>query len=507
MKKGFVALVGAGPGEVGLLTLRGKELLEAAEVVVYDRLVSEQIKNLIPKQARRIDVGKESSNHLVSQDKINELLLEEARNGSFVVRLKGGDPYVFGRGGEELKLLHQNEIPYEVVPGITSAIAAPAYAGIPVTHRDYCSSLHIITGHQKENEPLKINFDSLVHLEGTLVFLMGVAALKQIAEGLMKAGMEPHMPAAVIQNGTRSNQRKLIADLKSIYEKAVEEKIKSPAVIVVGKVCTLSDRYDWFMNKPLFGATVIVTRPAASEGSLLRKLRGLGAEVYDYPCIKIEEIEAKNRLEEAVSRLKSFSWFVFTSKNGVTIFFEYLKKQKLDCRILSNIKIAAIGSQTALELEKYGIFADYVPETFDGVHLGNGLVERTRAGEQILILRARKGNEELINLLRENNREYIDIPIYDTIHIKAYAQEITMLLSENKTIYAAFTSASTVEGFMENIGNHDRSNILGICIGEQTAKAAEKYKLNYVISKSATIDSMVEKLLEVQDERNQTKKN
>lgn len=507
MKKGFVALVGAGPGEVGLLTLRGKELIEAAEVVVYDRLVSEEILRLIPPQARRIDVGKESSRHTVSQDIINEILLKEAQNGSLVVRLKGGDPYVFGRGGEELELLHQNNIPFEVVPGITSAIAAPSYAGIPVTHRDYCSSLHIITGHQKENEPLKIDFDSLVKLNGTLIFLMGVAALRQLTEGLINAGMDPLMPAAVIQNGTRPDQRRLTATLATIHESAVRENIKSPAVILVGRVCTLSGCCDWFTARPLSGARVIVTRPAESEGTLSGRLKSLGAGVYDFPCIRIEEIEDNEELDHAIGRLKEFCWLAFTSKNGVAVFFEYLKRQKLDSRALARLKIAAVGTQTAMELQRYGITADFVPEIFDGAHLGRGLAKRTVAGEQILILRARNGNEELINLLEENGRAYLDVSVYDTVSIHDYREGIARLLSEQEPVYVTFTSASTVEGFMANAGENDLSDILGICIGSQTAKAAEKYGLNHVVSATATIDGMLDKLLEVQHERNQTKKN
>lgn len=500
MKKGFVALVGAGPGDVGLLTLRGKELLEAAEVVVYDRLVSEEIRKLIPAKAKQIDVGKESSNHLVKQDRINEILLEEAMLGNQVVRLKGGDPFLFGRGGEELELLYQNKISFEVVPGITSAISVPSFAGIPVTHRDFCSSVHIITGHQKENEPLHINFDMLSKSGGTLVFLMGVAALQQIADGLVAAGMEKTMPAAIVQNGTRPNQRKLIATLETIYERAMMEQIKSPAIIIVGKVCELSEEYDWFSKRPLFGTNIIVTRPVDAEGTLTKKLKLLGAEVFDFPCIRIDTIEQKDNLKETIHKISQFEWLAFTSKNGVNIFFDQLKLQRLDARILGTNKIAAIGNQTAKELEKYGIFADYVPDIFDGIHLAEGLCDRVSNHEKILILRARTGNEDLVRILGDNHKDYLDLAVYDTVVVEDSRDEITNLLQSPKKTYVTFTSASTVEGFMRSAEGIDSKNIVGICIGEQTAKVAEKYRIKYYVSESATIDSMVDKLLKIMKE-------
>ena len=239
MKKGFVALVGAGPGNKGLLTLRGAELIQRAEVVVYDRLVSKDILNMIPETAELINVGKESSHHLVKQEDINKILLEEAQKGKFVVRLKGGDPFVFGRGGEELELLADNNISFEVVPGITSGISALAYAGIPITHRDFCSSLHIITGHAREGGKLEIPFEELVSLRGTLVFLMGVSSMPFLMEGLIKAGMNPETKAAVVENGTRPNQRKIVATISTLVEEAAKEKIHSPAIIAVGEVCSL----------------------------------------------------------------------------------------------------------------------------------------------------------------------------------------------------------------------------------------------------------------------------
>lgn len=504
MKKGFVALVGTGPGDIGLLTLRGLEYIQRAEVVLYDRLVSEEILEIVPSDVIKIDVGKESSNHLVPQEKINQMLLDEALKGKLTVRLKGGDPFLFGRGGEELELLKENNIPFEVVPGITSAISVPAYAGIPVTHRVFCSSVHIITGHKKNNIELDINFKALVGLEGTLVFMMSVSSLKQILDGLMGEGMNKNMPAAIIENGTRAYQRKIVGTVETLFDKAAEEKIKSPSIVVIGDVCVLNERLDWFSNRPLSGKKVIVTRPKMSGGTLISKLKELGADVIDYPCIEICEIKENSRFERALNNIESYDWLVFTSKNGVSLFFDYLRQKKKDFRVLSGLKIAAIGSQTALTLSDYGIIADFVPEIYDGIHLAEGLCKITAAHEKILLTRAQDGNNEIIDILGANGRQYEDVPIYKTIYANPGSQRIEELICNNPNIYVTFTSASTVEGFVKSGDNFDLKKITGICIGNQTAKAAKKYGIKHYISDEATIESMLKKLKEVQHEPNKT---
>lgn len=498
MREGFVALVGAGPGDMGLLTLRGKELIERADVVVYDRLVSEDILRLIPEKAKRINVGKESSNHPVPQNEINEILLKEAEQGNTVVRLKGGDPFVFGRGGEELELIVKNRIPFEVVPGITSAIAVPLYGGIPVTHRDYCSSLHIITGHQKENEPLKIDFKALASTKGTLIFLMGVASLKQIADGLISAGVDRNIPAAIIENGTSPMQRRIVSALEELDAKAADCQIKSPAIIIVGKVCSLARDYDWFTARPLFGKKVIVTRPFESEGVLSRKLKELGAQVYDFPCIKIEELPDNTELSGVLTHIDKYSWLAFTSKHGVRLFFEALRKRNEDLRILGHMKIAAVGSQTAKELLGYGIIADCVPKVFDGKHLGMELCARTDDKDNILLIRAENGSPDILKQLDEAKRKYDDVSIYRTKGTSENKNEESMeeLIRTEEKVYVTFTSASTVEGFVNKLKDSDKSKIIGICIGEQTSDKATEYGIDHVVSEIATIDSLIEKLLE-----------
>ncbi|MDE7261756.1 MAG: uroporphyrinogen-III C-methyltransferase, partial [Oscillospiraceae bacterium] len=285
---GKVTLVGAGPGDPGLLTVKGLATLERAEVVVYDRLVSPAVLELIPDSARRIDVGKDAGHHPVPQDQINRILVEEALAGHSVVRLKGGDPFVFGRGGEELQTLAKAGVAFEEVPGVTSAIAAAAYGGIPVTHRDFASSLHIVTGHAREGAVLDIDFEALVRTKGTLVFLMGVTAMPAIVKGLLEAGMDANTPAAMVERGTLPGQRRCGATLGTLPEKAAEMGIRSPALIVVGGVCSLAQELCWFEKLPLHGKRVLVTRPRDRAGTLSGRLRALGAEVAEFPCIRTE---------------------------------------------------------------------------------------------------------------------------------------------------------------------------------------------------------------------------
>ncbi len=490
-KKGFVALVGAGPGEVSLLTIRGKELLESADVVVYDRLVSQEIMNLIPPGMKLINVGKENNHHRIPQEQINQILVSEALEGNRVVRLKGGDPFVFGRGGEEIEELVANQVEYEVVPGITSAIAAPSFAGFPVTHRDFCSSFHVITGHQKKNEELRIPFKSLVETKGTLIFLMGVSTLHDICKGLIQAGMDANMPAALVENGTRAYQRKLIGTISDLHEKAIEAKFKSPSIIIVGKVCTLSHEFDWFTKRNLFGRKVVVTSPVNSGGKLQKELRELGARVYDLPMIQIEPLPIEHELEQEIGRLNEYKYLVFTSKNGVAMFFEQLEKMKKDARVLWNIKVVAVGPSTAETLKQYGVIVDFVPKSYNALSLVSEMIPEIKKEEKVLILRAQMGTYELIQGLENAHIDYKELKIYKTTYlVKEEIEELT-----REKIMVCFTSASTVESFMQN--HPHKENVFGICIGKQTAAMASKYELEYKVSKQATIHSVVEAVQEI----------
>lgn len=485
MTIGKVYLVGAGPGDAELLTVKAVRLIKAADVIVYDRLVSGSIMSLIPEQMELIDVGKNVGNHPVPQGEINQILLREALAGKMVVRLKGGDPFVFGRGGEELELLSENNVPFEVVPGITSSISVPAYAGIPVTHRDFCSSLHIITGHAKAGAELKLDFDALVRLQGTLIFMMSVSTVGRIAAGLMAAGMEEDMPCAVIENGTYPKQRKFISDLAHIEETVKENQVKSPSVIAVGKVCSLSDRFDWFGQKPLKGKRIIVTQPRSKASKLENKLRILGAETMLYPCIRTDFIRS------IAPDFENYDTLVFTSTEGVRSFFSWLLDQGRDVRAVYGKRLACIGSATAEALKEFGLSADFVPSVYDGEHLGREMVAEgfVTKENKVILLRARIGTQDLTEALDAGDIDYLDYPVYETSYVSH--EEIDDLESWD---YVTFTSKSCVDGFINTQSRKDFSGVRALCIGKQTAAEAAKFGFETAISEIATIDSMVEKI-------------
>lgn len=487
MSTGNVILVGAGPGDPGLLTRKGLEALRQAEVVVFDRLVGPDILNLIPENAEKIDVGKQASNHPVPQYQINQILLEKAQEGKRVVRLKGGDPFLFGRGGEELELLKENGIPFQEVPGVTSALSVPAYAGIPVTHREYCSSVHIITGHAKAGAELKIDFDALRRIKGTLVFLMGVTALPMICKGLLDAGMEGDMPAAIVERGTLPRQRKVISTLAELPKAAADAKIISPAIIVVGRVCSLSPSFDWFDSLPLKGREIIVTRPAERNGSLCGKLSALGANVTAYPCIRTVERENDPEFDEEIDKISAYRWLVFTSPAGPGIFFRHLRKAHMDARALHGLKIAAIGPKTAEELEKFGVFSDLMPETYDSDHLAQAMSD---VEGPVLLCRASEGSDALPRLFAEKNIAFADVACYDTVYEAPNSDQVKELVDSGAIV--TFTSASTVRGFVKSLPDTDFSKIVGCCIGRQTAAEAEKYGIPYRIAEKATMESLIE---------------
>lgn len=490
--KGNVILVGAGPGDPGLLTQKGREALEQAQVVVFDRLVSPAVLALIPPEAEAIDVGKESSHHLVPQKQINRILLEKAQAGKRVVRLKGGDPFLFGRGGEELELLAEQGIDFQVVPGVTSALSVPAYAGIPVTHRDFCSSLHIVTGHAKAGSELLIDFDALRRTGGTLVFLMGVSSLPKICQGLLEVGMEPSMPAAVVESGTLPSQRKVVSTLEKLPEKARDARIKSPAIIVVGKVCGLSDCFDWFDRLPLKGKNVVVTRPADRIGTLAEQLRKLGANVTEYPCIRTVPRNPIPQLDQAIEDLSQYRWLVFTSPVGPGFFFDRLRAAGKDARTLANLKLAAIGPKTASELARFGIMADLVPEVYDSEHLA---VAMAQVEGPVLLCRASQGSNALPEIFLKNGISFTDVPCYDTVYEMPDSGKVRVLLEEPTLV--SFTSASTVRGFVESLPGVDLSHVVGCCIGPQTEAEAIKYGIRTVTAKKATMESLIECIKEV----------
>lgn len=529
-KEGKVWLVGAGPSDAELLTLKAKRVLEQAEVVVYDRLVGESILLMIPETAEKIDAGKRSGNHTMPQEQMNELLLKKAQEGKRVVRLKGGDPFLFGRGGEELELLAKHHIPFEVVPGVTSAISVPAYNGIPVTHRDYASSVHIITGHKKKDEPLNLDFATLAKLEGTLVFLMGVSALADICQGLCTGGKAKETPAALLSRGTTAKQKRIVSTLEKLPEEVKKNPLETPAIIVVGEVCGLAEDFNWYEKLTLFGKKIIVTRPRERSRVLAERLRSLGAEVLELPTIEIHpnerfadesiavdecaatekdmqqntvNTEIQNGINKTdmhnVRRLSqaledNYQYVIFTSPSGVNCFFDQLKKEKIDIRRFAGAKIAALGAGTAKELQLHGVFADLVPEVYDAAHLGICIGEDCEDGDNILIPRVRNGSQELIREIQKRKKVTIaDLPIYDTIEKEQKWVNVPKLVEEGCMV--VFTSASTVRGFVKNVPDTDLSHVKGICIGKQTAQEAKKSGISCVIAKSATLEDLLQTVL------------
>ena len=499
-----VALVGAGPGGKGLLTLRGAELLQNADVVLYDRLAGEDILAMIPEAAEKIDVGKNAGNHPVPQDEINRLLLEKARQGLNVIRLKGGDPFVFGRGGEELELLAENNIPFEVVPGVTSAIAGAAYAGIPVTHRDCASSVHIITAHAKNNEVPNINYSALVSSGGTLVFMMGVAAVNDICEKCIAAGMDGDMPAAIVENAATNAQRKFLGTVNTLPAIARENNVQSPAIIIIGKVCSFSEKYDWFSKKPLRNKRIIVVRGKDGTSNLSDRLRELGCHVIELPCLKIAPLTSPGCvLEKKLANIQDYTWLVFTSGVGVTIFFDYLVENGIDIRSLHRLKIACVGIETEREVNKRGIKVDYRPAEYNGAALARGLAElfKNSSGEKLFIARAKDGDADLPRILTEADIAFDDVPVYEKIKDRESASAMVNIIIENNIDYIAFTSSSAVKCFIEAAAHFDFGKIKTVCIGEKTAATARSHGMEAYVAAEATVESMVAKILTIMTEK------
>lgn len=497
MSTGKVWLVGAGPGDIGLFTMKGMEVLKNAEVVVYDSLVGQGVLSMIPDTVTAINVGKRAGNHTMPQEKINEVLLEQAQKGYRVVRLKGGDPFLFGRGGEELVLLKEHGIPYEVVPGVTSPLAVPAYNGIPVTHRDFCSSLHIITGHKKAGMEYDIDFEALVRTKGTLVFLMGVTALEDICNSLIKAGIDKEMPAAILQQGTTAGQKRIVATVSTLKAEVDRRGIETPAIIVVGKVCSLADDFAWYEELPLAGYKVLLTRPRDLISSTAGKLRAKGAEVLELPAIRTAPIEENKELEAALGNIRDYQWLVFTSPTGVKVFFSQMEKYGRDIRSLGAVQVAAIGEGTKKALKERGILADLMPEVYDGEALGHALAAKCGPKSHILIPRAEIGNAELVKILEATGAKVDDVPTYTTCHEIQDIIDEAAELEAGRIDCAVFTSASTVRGFVNAVGEMDYSKIKAACIGKQTRAEADKYGMQTWMAEKATMDSLVELVIKM----------
>lgn len=490
-----VYLVGAGPGDAGLLTVRGRELLKEADTVIYDALAGDGILGWIPEEAEQIYVGKRSGCHSSTQEEINKILVEEGKKGRLIVRLKGGDPFVFGRGGEEVQALLDNQIPFEVVPGITSAVAVPAYCGIPVTHRGKASSFHVITGHSEAGKEVSIDYEALVKAGGTLIFLMGVGAAEEICSGLIRAGLSEETPAAFLQEGTTAGQRKVISTVAGLTEDGRTAGIKPPAIMVIGEVCSLGGTCSWAENRALAGRKILVTRPERRASGMTGRLRSAGAEVVELPSVKTELPEDLSGIYRALDEIDKYGWVVFTSPSGAELFFEVMAGRKMDIRFLAGTKIAVIGRATGAILEERGLYPAYMPERYYAKELGEGLAARA-GGERILILRAEQGSPELTRPLGEAGISYNDTVLYRTVipGENAQAKRVRQKLAVHDFDYVTFTSGSTVRGFMEILRPEKEwlSGFKAVCIGEETKKAAAACGMDCITAEIPTMDSMTE---------------
>ena len=496
---GKVYLIGAGPGDPGLLTLRGKEILERATVVVFDRLVSPAILGMCNPRAKMVDVGKMPTHHKVKQSEINKLLVQFAEDNpsGIIARLKGGDPFVFGRGGEEALELVAAGIEFEVVPGVTSAVSVPAYAGIPVSHRGIATSFHIITGHEKESSDvspadarLSLDFNALAKCPGTLIFLMGIANMDFIAKRLMECGKDPKTPLAFIEKGTTPYQRTVMATLEMAGETIVRENVMAPAITIMGGVVELGRTLAWKKNLPLSGKRLVVTRAVKQASGITARLTALGAEVIETPMIETRPVDVKEWQD-----LVNFDTLAFTSTNGVESFFDQLFAAGYDVRVLAGKKIASVGKITEKKLLEYGIRCDYVPEDHTGEGLGK-LLAKTSPESRILLLQGNLADDTLLNFLPRATRWVV----YETLPVAELPEWKREAVASADAV--VFASTSAVENFIKVMQQGSESAAVDIkpqtsfCIGRMTESAARKHGFETVSSDETTMDSLVKKIVE-----------
>jgi uroporphyrinogen III methyltransferase/synthase len=492
---GIVYLVGAGPGDPGLMTARSLELIVAADVIVHDRLIPRDALAAARPDAEVLYVGKEPGEATVPQEGIEELLIERAREGKIVVRLKGGDPFVFGRGGEEAEALAAAGIPFEVVPGVTAGVAAPAYAGIPVTHRDDASAVAFITGHEDpEKQEDTVDYEALASFPGTLVFYMGVKALPRIAERLVAAGRDPADPAAVVARGTLPDQRTVLSTLEGIADAASEAGIQPPAVTVVGPAAARRERIAWLERRPLHGKRVVVTRARAQASELARRLDALGAEPIELPAIRIEPRIDSDEVRRAVQSLHTYALVCLTSPNGARLLFEAMAAQGRDARALASASVAAIGAGTEAALAANGVLADIVPERFVAEELVEALAKLELKGKPVLVARAAEGREVLPEALRKRGAEVDVVALYETV---AESPDPEALERARGADFITFTSSSTVRNFVGAAGNGIPEGAKVVSIGPVTSDAAREAGLRVDIeARRHDIGGLIEALLE-----------
>lgn len=507
----MVYLVGAGPGDPGLITIRGKQLLEQAEVVIYDYLASKKLLRYVPKDAEFIYAGKRGgATHTHTQDEINQMLVDRARSGKKVIRLKGGDPFIFGRGGEEIEELVKTGIPFEVVPGVTSATAAATYAGIPITHRQYTSTVAFVTGHEDPTkEDSNIAWDKIATGVGTIVVYMGIKNLRTITEKIIRNGRDPQTPVAVVRWASTAEQRTVVGNLGNIADVVQKNNIKPPSIVVIGEVVNLRDTINWYERRPLFGKRIVVTRTRDQASELVYLLENYGAECLEFPTITLEPVPSYEILDRALAEITTYHWLLFTSINAVDYFFKHLFEQGMDARDLKGSKIAAVGRVTAEALARRGVKADLLPDEYTGDGLAASLIKSGVAGQRILIPRALKARETLPDALCNNGAEVTVAPVYHNVlpHSSSgeqFKEELRTALLEKNVDMVTFTSSSTVKNFMALLDMNDRdalqkfmSGVAIATIGPLTAKTVEQFGLQVSVQPAEyTIPDLVDSIVE-----------
>ncbi|MBU1170310.1 MAG: uroporphyrinogen-III C-methyltransferase [Proteobacteria bacterium] len=499
--KGKVYLVGAGPGDPGLITVKGKECIEKADVIIYDYLASPALLGHAPDHIDMIYVGKKGGDHTLSQDGINALLVKKAREGLVVTRLKGGDPFIFGRGGEEAEVLVEAGIPFEIVPGVTSAIAAPAYAGIPLTHRKFTATLTLVTGHEDpEKEASNIDWDA-ISKSGTLVFLMGVKNLPLIVKRLVGCGKPQDTPVALVRWGTTSNQQTVTGTLETIVDNVRKAQLKSPSIIVVGQVVSLRDTMQWFENKPLFGKRMIITRARKQASDLVKQLSDLGAHCIEAPSIRVVDASDPGPMDQAILHLKDYDWIVFTSVNGVHHFFERLFALGHDVRRLHTIKTACIGPATAQRLRDFGLNSDIIPESYQAESVVTAFQSEAMTGQRVLIPRAKEARPVLPIELRNMGAHVDEVTAYETLEVTDKIDELIQQIRQGDIDVITFTSSSTAKNFAALLPKGETNDIMKhvtvACIGPITAETAQELGFHVgICAENFTIPGLTQAILD-----------
>lgn len=502
-KIGTVYLVGAGPGDPKLLTLRGKELLEQADTIIYDYLADPKLLAFAKEGAETFYVGKKGGSRSERhQEEINRLLIETARAGKKVVRLKGGDPFIFGRGGEEAEALSAAGIPFEIVPGVTAAIGVPAYAGIPLTHRELASTVAFVTGHEDPTkEGSLIDWRKLAGGPDTLVFLMGMGNLAGIVEQLIRHGKNPKTPIALIRWGTHPFQKTLVGRLDNIVEKVASGKIKPPVVMVVGEVVSLREKLNWFESRPLFGKKILVTRSKEQAPEFMSLLASYGAEPIAFPTLRIVPPASWEPLDAALERIEAYRWIIFTSVNGVRFFRKRIAALRKDIRLLKGIALCAIGPRTAEEIEAWGLSVDLIPSEFQAEGVLEALEKKGIEGKRFLIPRAAEAREILPEEIKRKGGEVDVVPVYQAVRPEFRTEEIEALFGERGVDLITFASSSTLRNFISIVGEEKFKAKVGriaiACIGPVTAKTAEAFGLKVdVIPGEYTFPDLAESIVD-----------